>query len=462
MTATDLIRVLWRRKLVLLLTLVVVVGSGTWWTLSQPPRYDAGVVLALFPDMDEPASLPLYTTTVDSVLPAYYPLLQSRVFLDGVAAELEGDVTGAELAGSVWVQPQGSRAVFRIAARSADPERAVEVARATASAFIAEFAGEQVGQLRVLDDARTPTSPATPRTALIFPALLLAGLLLAGGVALLFDRLFGRVGDSAGLAAAIDAPVLGVVPRARSLTGGRRIVLGTQEEGLRGLERSLRALRTNVMFALEKQPEGPIVVTSLKAGEGKSTVAANLAAFTAALGYDVLLVDADIHRPVIHEYFPDVDPNRGLTSCALDGALIEDLPQPVGDDALRVIPRGRPMPAHSREVGTYFHELPKTAKLADFSFVDTPPLRAGDEVRLLSASSAGVLLVVRAGACGAHELRSAVASLRRLGVNILGAILTQATERPEMGGSLDYEYYAAPTAELDGVPAAPAPSPEAR
>jgi capsular exopolysaccharide synthesis family protein len=436
MNLRELLRAAWRHRLVAIAVIFLVTASVAYFSLQRPDQYEGVTTLGLFPAADDASSLPLYETVRDTLLPAYYPLLRSRAFLDEVAEDLPF-ADGGALLDAVHVKPTGTRGVVQIVARWGTPQEAVEISTTATAAFVEAFEPTDVARLRVIDPARVPMSPVGPSPETVIVAAALVSLLFGMAAAVGWDSTFARVRDSQTLATLSGVPVLGVIPPVD--LGGRRLLTSSARgtAAARDLEEAFRALRTNLLFQYQRGSK-PLVVTSLRDGEGKSTVAANLAVQTAALGYDTLLVDADVHKPVVHRTF-GVPNDPGLTSLAFarnsdPRALMTD----TSVSHLRVVPAGPMRGDGSHDVGVYVSQVGAFAELAELVIVDSPPLRAGDEVRLLAASTGAALLVVRAGAASKGEVVAGVRGLQQLGVRVVGAVLTHSRERPAMGAALDY------------------------
>ena len=425
MNPVELLRALWRRRVIVLAVAVLVVAAAFGFASTQEDVYESSATIALLPDGDNPSTLPFYLGALDNLLPTYAQLIESRSFLDGVATELPFKTNGGYVKSAVTAEPVADAGAMRIIARDADPERAQQMAAATSAAFSAELADDEVLRVRVIDDARLPDSPVGPRRPLIIGTAVILALALGAAAGLVWDRLFGRVTDPRELAEISGLPSLGVLPFTRHLRDRRRIAIGDPELAL--LEENLRAIRTNVLFAVRAdQPGGTIMVSGLNEGDGKSTLAANLAVTVGELGFSVLLIDADMHRPTQHEFF-GLTNERGLTSIVLDGADPASLVRSTVYQGVKVVTAGPPLQARAQELTLYLQHLQHFSRMGDVVIVDSPPLKAADEVRLLAAFSGGVVLVLRSGSSSGRQVRSAVAGMEVLGARVLGTVLTQAT-----------------------------------
>jgi capsular exopolysaccharide synthesis family protein len=435
MPFSELCSVLWRRKVIVgLVTLSFVVLTSAF-VLTQETVYEARATVALLPDGDTPELVPFYGQAVESLLPTYARLIESRAFLDGVARDLPFTASGATLGDAVFSDPFPGTGVLEVVSRSSSPVRAQAMAQGVADAFVTELDANGIVRLRVIDQARVPETPQSPGAASVLGVAGVVGLALGAGAAVAWDRRFGRVRGTHELAEASGLTVLGVLPEEAQLREVRRIVVG--DEGFFDLEEKLRELRTNLLFAVRRRQQGAVMITGLNPQDGKSTVAANLAVIVAELGFSVLLIDGDIHRPVQHELF-GLPNDLGLTSSLLEGAEPSSIPQSTKYANLRVVTAGQSIDGRAQELTLYLQQLPRFNTLAEIVLIDSPPLRAADDVRLLAAFSGAVVLLVRAGASSPQQVREAVDSLEMLEAKLLGTVLTMA---PTDAATVASEYY---------------------
>ena len=192
------------------------------------------------------------------------------------------------------------------------------------------------------------------------------------------------------------------------------------------ISEAYRTLRTNLDFASLDQALKTLAITSAGVGEGKSTTLANLAVVSAQAGRRVILVDADLRRPSLHQVF-GLDNEEGLTSAMMDGASLASLPlQDTGIDGLRVLTSG-PLPPNPADVmGSRRMEemIAALTEQADQVFFDTPPVVAVTDAAVLATKVDGVLLVVSAGQTRRDYARSAVQRLEQIHARLVGTVLT--------------------------------------
>ena len=440
MSYGQLMGILWRRKLIaVLLAAMVVVGAYTFLS-GQPAEYRSTATVALLPNGGDLQAAPYYGDIAKSLVPPYAELLKSRTFLDGVGRGLPSPRSGKDLQRDVFVEAVPNAGILRVTGRAGRPDEAARVAAATITAFGQAVADNGLVVIRVIDEAHVPDHSVAPSGRLVLAASLMLGLFVGGAGAVGWERLFGRIRDPYGLAEASALPVLGVVPRQRSLRTAPRIVAG--ELAMTEFEESLRVLGTNLMFEMEKAKVRSIAITSLDAQAGKSLLAANLAVVVGELGLRVLLVDAHVRHPSQHELF-GLTNETGLSSLAPDGTAAQVLAGDTAYPGVRVLVAGPPLPSRKQEMDLYLQRVPRLVELADVVLVDAPPLRANADVRLLVSSVGAVILAVRAGSTSPAGLRIALDGLRLLDTRVLGTVLNwgalpasgSAFPRPSANGS---------------------------
>lgn len=192
------------------------------------------------------------------------------------------------------------------------------------------------------------------------------------------------------------------------------------------ISEAYRTLRTNLDFAGLAKTLKTLVVTSAGVNEGKSTTLANLAVVTAQAGRKVILVDADLRRPRLHQIF-GLSNEQGLTTIMMDDSALAAPPlQETGVEGLWLLPSG-PLPPNPAELMASRRMEEVIAALverADQVFFDTPPVVAVTDAAVLATKVDGVLLVISAGKTRREYARTAVQRLQQINARLVGAVLT--------------------------------------
>jgi non-specific protein-tyrosine kinase len=281
--------------------------------------------------------------------------------------------------------------------------------------------------LRLIEPAVEPLHPSKPNVPLNTGAGLLAGLVGSLGLAALLQYADDTVKGAEDTSRALGVPVLGVVSQFKS-TGDPSRDLVTVEAPRSAASESYRTVRTNVQFSSLDVPVGSIVVTSAQSREGKSTVAANLAATMAQAGKRVLLVDADLRRPALHRLF-GLSNRHGLTDLLLnDRRTVEDVALDTHVPGLQVLPSGPQPPNPSEALGSrrMRQVLEETRRSADVVILDSPPLLAVADGLVLGATADAAILVVRSGDTRRTLAQRAKEQLDRVEARLLGAVVNAA------------------------------------
>ncbi len=203
-----------------------------------------------------------------------------------------------------------------------------------------------------------------------------------------------------------------------------------------------RTLRTNVQFSSLHEPLRTLVVTSVAPGEDKSVTLANLA-LTMAQGQRVILVDADLHCPMLHELF-GVPNECGLATLLDDMRMLAApplLPVP-GADRLHVLPSGPAPLDPAAQLGSSHMDdvIAALRERADVVLFDAPPILAATDAAVLGMKTDGVLLLVRAGRTSFEQVRRAQALLAKAQTRILGVALTDVKGQDSLAGQYGTGY----------------------
>jgi capsular exopolysaccharide synthesis family protein len=198
-----------------------------------------------------------------------------------------------------------------------------------------------------------------------------------------------------------------------------------------------RTLRTNLQFAAVGGALQTLVVTTPSPNEGKSTTVANLAVTFAQGGKKVIVVDADLRRPALHELF-GVDGTSGLSNTLVDAALRAALPLVAvpGVEGLRLLPAGAipPNPAELLGSDELAQVIDRLKTMADMVLFDAPPVLPVTDAAILAKRTDGILLVLQAGKTKREHAARAKDMLEQVGARIVGTALTNAKVDSGVGG----------------------------
>jgi len=295
------------------------------------------------------------------------------------------------------------------------------------------------GLLSVMTSA-SPPELVNPGTARHLLTGLVLGLALGILILAVMDRADDRVSSSTEVMEHFSEPIMGQIPNVEASRTKEGLPLLNDDDERYTFAESLRSLRSSLLFMPNQGNIKSILVTSSIPGEGKSTIASNLAITMALAGTRVLLVDADLRRGDLASLF-NVDGRFGLSSILRDEMPWRGVAKTTPYATLTLIPRG-PVTNQSSELLLVprFDDLMKEWKSTfDLVLFNTSPILATDDTASIAPNFDGALMVVRAGFTSARLVRNSLNAMYQRQVNILGLILNSVdTEMP------DYYYYRYP------------------
>lgn len=210
-----------------------------------------------------------------------------------------------------------------------------------------------------------------------------------------------------------------------------------------------KAIRANLLFMLSTAAEKAVVVTSAEPSAGKSTTCSNLAITMAQTGAKVVIVDADMRKPVLHKIFR-VSNNNGLSKLLSGLIKPEDCINKSIMPNLDLINAGPIPPNPSELLGSErMAGLLQTLSASyDYIFLDAPPINVVADSLMFLDKTAGAILVARQKQTHYDELQKAAESIRNLHSSVLGVVITDVSETNKPYAmyksykykSYDYEY----------------------
>lgn len=198
-----------------------------------------------------------------------------------------------------------------------------------------------------------------------------------------------------------------------------------------------RKIRSNIAFAAVDEEIHSLAVTSAHPSEGKTTTTANLAIVMAQQEKKVLLVDADMRKPMVHYLFNNMN-TQGLTNVLTDQLEPQDAIGSTDIDYLDILPSG-PIPPNPAELlgsKVMSHMLGWVHEHYDIVIFDTPPTLAVTDAQVVSSQCQGVLFVVASGQSDKESTAQAVDTFRKANIRILGTVLNRMPEK-----KMNYYYY---------------------
>ncbi len=272
--------------------------------------------------------------------------------------------------------------------------------------------------------------PARPNVFLNIALGVIVGLLTGVGLAFFIEYLDTSVKTMEDVETFLGVPVLAVIPKGIGLLHNMSSESADAE--------AYRIMRTNIEFNRKSADANAITIVSGGTGEGKSTTLANLAFICAQGGYNALIVDADLRRPVQHKLF-GVNNSFGLTNYLTTNITLEDVIIQTEVDNLYLMPSGvLPSDAvgilNSQRMSDMIAEL-KTR--FDLVFFDSPPILGVSDASVLASEVDLTIIVVQHRRFPRNMLLRVKQSIQNVGGTVLGVVLNNV----DLKHDPNYQYY---------------------
>jgi succinoglycan biosynthesis transport protein ExoP len=523
LTFQEFLSTLWRRKLTIVVSIVVAVAVALAYSKVQTPKYKSTALVQQTTTSSSSGTNTAPVTLPDPVQQLGSTAVQLR------AAKILGDPNVASVASSVTGTVDATTGALSIVATDSSPSRAQEVARAYSQAYVdqtqavvqaqtdkitsaantlsakiadlqkqpgastnsliaaqiqgltntystlqAELSNIQVGEpyASIQVAAQLPSAPSGLSKSKLVGIGVIAGLLVGCGIALGRDQFDTRLRTSPDIEAITDSPILAELPQDHDVRTGK-VSIAMVQAPQSPMAESIRELRTSVRVILDDTPCPLIIVTSPEPGDGKTFVAANLAAAWAMSGSKVIVISADFRRPRLEDIFglqssglpgladliksnwkstehgerrlaprdaqqspgmpgerrssPGASPPAGLGARDTDRASVSSLLIDTGIFGLQILPAGTQLQNPSELFGSPGLQpvLDQLPLLADVVLLDTPPVLAVPDTAILGSSAHGAVVVASEGRTESDDLERTIHRLETTHCQVLGVVVNR-------------------------------------
>lgn len=324
---------------------------------------------------------------------------------------------------------------YNIYQRDADTNRQLYDALLQRYKEIGVAGGVGVNNIAVVDNAELPTKPSSPRPLLNIAIGLLAGLLVGGLGAILIEQLDDGLADPSEVPNRLGLPLLGTIP----LSDGDPVIALRDRKS--AISEAYLSLQTNLAFSTDHGVPKTLAITSSRPAEGKSTTSVAIAESLTRVGRRVLLMDADMRSPSIHQLF-GLSNKTGISNYLAGddhvGTFIQDV-----SDGLSVLSAG-PQPPNAAELlaGPRLAELLALLRERfDNIILDAPPVMGLADAPLIANVVEGTILVVEFQQTKRSVARVAYARINGIGAHVLGAVVTKFdAKKARYGYGYNYGY----------------------
>ena len=446
MNLPDYVRMLRKHARFVVVVFVIAILASTSYAYSQPKSFQSKIRLFV---STAQASNSQYSSVEGD---AYSGQLLSAERVKSYAALIQGprvasdihDRVPCALLPSIQASAPLDTVLIDVYAVSPTPACAQETANAAGDVIVklvdelerSPGAARAPLRVTVVERAALPAAPIAPQKKIIVAMGAFFGLAAAIAFCVIREKLDTSIKHPDQLGRVTHSPVVGVIGYdARS---PRRPLVVQSDPRSPGAE-AFRQLRTNIRFVNVDRTVRSLVVTSALSTEGKSTVSCNLAIAMAQAGQRVILVEADLRKPMVRQYM-GVEGAVGLTNVLLGEIDLDDALQPWGGGLLHVLPGGALAPNPSELLGSLgmAEVVARLEAMSDLVIFDAPPLLPVTDAAVLGVNTDGAVIVVRSGKTTRDRVERAVESLAGVGVRIVGSVLTMAPTK----GPDSYHYYA--------------------
>jgi polysaccharide biosynthesis transport protein len=286
--------------------------------------------------------------------------------------------------------------------------------------------GITTNNISIVDRAEPPPRPSSPKPLLNMGLSVLAGLIIGVGLAFVREALDQGVRAPSDIESKIGIPCLGAAPLLEKGIQPAE-ALADQKSSL---TEAYQSIRSALQFATRDGFPKSLLITSARPGEGKSTTAFAIANSLARLGFETLLVDADLRNPSLHKSM-GADNRSGLTNALTGAATLPEVVQKSDVPNLFLVTSG-PMPPNPAELlsGARLKGFVDDAIASfDMVIIDGPPVMGLADAPSIGAMVTGILLVVEAGHTGQAQARAAIRRLLMANGHLIGAILAMFNSR---------------------------------
>ena len=328
--------------------------------------------------------------------------------------------------------------VLKVTAVTKDAEISAELCNIIADVapdFLIRVVG--AGSVEAIGEAKPDYNPVSPNVMKFTLLGILAGMLIAVIIIFIIDFVDNTIKDSDELNTKYDKAIIGEIP---SFSGSKKKNDNEERKTLLDKEfpfhivESYKAMRTNIVFSLSTSEKKIFAVSSADPGEGKSTTSANIAIALAQADHRVLLIDADMRKPVQHKIFK-VKNKNGLSSVIGKMITPEQSTQKNIIKNLDLLTAGPKPPNPSELLASEQAEkvLNELSEKYDYVVVDTPPVNVVSDAMGISKSLAGILLVLKYGETTFDTTEKAMKKIQLADMNMLGFIINDISGKHHSG-----------------------------
>ncbi|MEO9946957.1 MAG: polysaccharide biosynthesis tyrosine autokinase [Paraglaciecola sp.] len=280
--------------------------------------------------------------------------------------------------------------------------------------------------ITIIDSATVPLKPFKPNIKLIIMLSVITGLIVGIAMALLLDAFNKTFKTPDNIEDNLHLPTLGITPLVKKKKNIAKPEMQYLDDSLSPFSESVNTIRTGLLFSNIDKPPKTLLITSSEGGEGKSTLAINLAVAFSNIG-KTLLLEVDLRKPSIAKCF-DIPFNQGLTDLIMGASLEENVLHKINNEKLSIMPCGTIIrnPIELLSSRKFEEVLATLNEHFEYIVLDGPPTIPVSDACILANKVDGVIFVSKAEETKISIAKEAVSRLQKLNANVIGAVLTAA------------------------------------
>lgn len=378
------------------------------------------------------------------LIKTYMVVVKSEKVMNAVVERLSDDyptITVAQVSPTLSMDSVSETGVVSVISRTTNAQLSADIVNA-----VMEYAPEEIirvvgaGSIEIIDYAKVPSLPDARSNVRqgILGALYGAGLGFC--VLAILYILNRKVSDAEDLTENYTPPVLASLQRVEAGRVNPDAFLLNNQSPM-GIIESYAKLRMNLLYTLVGKNSHTVVITSSISGEGKTTIAANLAISCAMGGKKVLLMDGDLRRACQRDVFQFEKGAKGLSDILVGTCTWQEAVIPNIRETLDLLPAGHfpPNPAELLESNEMLQLLQELEQSYELILMDMPPINIVADPLVPSNNVAGCLFVTRQNFTDHRDIREALIAAEMTGMNVLGFIFYG--EKINEGGYYSRRYY---------------------
>ena len=463
-----LISKLW---IILLAAIVGGVGAFTVSKFFIAPKYSSHVSMYVKNNSDGEQRTVVDTQTImasKSLVTTYIQILNDDIVMDEVGNRLselydrselkeyfsfddDDRITADSIRGYYTMEAANETEVLKISATTKNPKLSANLCNIMADVapdFIIRVVG--AGSVEKIGDAKVYYNKVSPSVSRYTMLGFIAGGAIAVAVILLINAFDNTVKEANELNVKYQKPIIGEImtiggksSKDKDSTSNdrkRRLLMGNNDIPFNVVE-NYKSMRTNLMFSLSTYKNKILAISSADPSEGKSVTSANMATTLAETENKVLLIDADLRKPVQHKNFK-LKNKDGLSAVLSGEKTFEQCVFRGTKGNLDILTAGviPPNPSELLASDNMKALLDKVKGIYDYVLIDAPPILPVTDVLGLSGSIAGVLVVVRYGRTTFSEIDECCTKLQLANCNLIGFVLNDVNRKHSGTYSYKYKY----------------------